>query len=71
MIQIAVLAMFHTGHDLELGGTRALKLVRDDHPWHVGQALENLPEEFLGDVLVPPPLDQDIQEVAVLIHGTP
>jgi hypothetical protein len=66
-----MLAMFHIRQEIPLGGAVALQLVRDDHPGHVGQALEQLPEECLGGVLVPSTLDQDIQDVAVLIHGTP
>src|SRR5262245_36606393 len=66
-----MLAMFHTRQDLALGRAVALQFVRDDHPWHVGQALEQLLEEFLGGVLVPPTLHQYSQNVAVLIHGPP
>jgi hypothetical protein len=71
VVAIALLAMFHARQDVPLRRPVALQLVRDEHPWHVGQALEQLPEEFLGGVLIPPTLDHYIQDVAVLIHGTP
>jgi hypothetical protein len=35
MVQIAVLAMFHTGHDLAQGRPRALEVIRDDHPGNI------------------------------------
>jgi hypothetical protein len=66
-----MLAMCRIRPEIPLCRAVALQLVRDEHPWHVGQALEQLPEEFLGGVLVPPTLDQYIQDVAVLIHGPP
>jgi hypothetical protein len=34
-------------------------------------ALEELAEEFLGGMFVPPTLDQDIQDMTVLLHGPP
>jgi hypothetical protein len=71
IVQIAVLAMVHTGEELALGGTVALELVRDDHPGSILAALEQLAEEFLCRGLVPPALDQDIKDMAVLIHGPP
>jgi hypothetical protein len=57
VVEIAMLAMFHARQDVPLRRAIAFELVRDDHPWHVGQALEQLPEELLGGVLVPPTLD--------------
>jgi hypothetical protein len=71
IVEIAMLAVLHARPDLALGRAVALELVRDEHPWHVGHALEQLPEACLGGVLVPPTLDQDIQDVAVLIDCTP
>jgi hypothetical protein len=34
-----MLAMFHIRQDIPLCRAVALQLVRDEHPWHVGQAL--------------------------------
>ena len=71
IIEIAVLAMFHPGENLALGGSVALEFVGDDHARHVGQALEELAEELLRGLLVPPALHQDIEHVPVLIHRPP
>jgi hypothetical protein len=40
-------------------------------PRHVGQLLEECPEALLGRGLVPSPLDQDLEDSAVLIHRPP
>src|SRR5882724_692334 len=66
-----MLAVLHPRQNLSRRRAIAFELVRDDHPWNVGQALEQLTEELLGGVLVPPTLYENIQDVAVLIHGTP
>jgi hypothetical protein len=49
----------------------ALELIRDDHPGDILTAFEELAEEFLGRVLIPPPLYENIQHMTVLIHGAP
>jgi hypothetical protein len=71
VVEIAVLPMLDTGQEFPLRCAIAFELVGDDHPWYVGQTLEQLPEEFLGGILVPPTLDKDIEDMAVLIHGPP
>ena len=42
-----------------------------DHPRHVTAALEQLAEAALGRLRVPLGGDQDIEHVAMLIHGSP
>src|SRR5262245_10199805 len=71
VIEIPVLAVLHARQDLPLGRTIAFELVRDEHPRHILAALEQLAEEFLGRMLVPPTLDQDIQDMTVLIYHPP
>src|SRR5919202_6605816 len=71
VIEGATLAMFHPGQDLPFGRAITLELVRDDHPWHVLQALEQLAKELLRRVLVAAALHQDIQHVVVLVDSTP
>jgi hypothetical protein len=66
-----VLAMLHPGQDLALRGTIAFPLVGDNHPWNVLTALEELAEELLGGLFVAPPLDQDIEDIAIVIYGPP
>jgi hypothetical protein len=43
--RIAMLPVLHTGLDLAHGCPGASQLIRDDDPWHVHQALEELSEE--------------------------
>jgi hypothetical protein len=71
VVEIAVLPMLDTGQEFPLRCAIAFELVGDDHPWYVGQALEQLAEEFLGGILVPPPLHQDIKDVPFLVHRPP
>jgi hypothetical protein len=51
-------------------GTIAPQLIRDDPRGHVRQTLEELAEELLGRLLVPPTLHQDIKDISILIDGT-
>jgi hypothetical protein len=71
IVKIAMLPMFHARQHLSLRRAMAFQLVCDEHPWDIGYALEQLPEESLSGVLVPPPLYENIQNIAVLIHGPP
>ena len=71
VIEVPVLPMLHARQYFPLGRAIAFELVRDDHPRNIPAALEQLTEEFLGGVLVPPTLDQDIQHMTVLIHRPP
>jgi hypothetical protein len=52
IVQIAVLAVFHSRHYLALGGLIALQFVCDDDSWHIPQALQELAEELLGRFFV-------------------
>jgi len=71
VIQIPMLPMFHAWQELPLGGSITVQLVRDDDPWSILAPLEQLAEEFLCDLLVPPALHQDIEHLALLIHRPP
>jgi hypothetical protein len=71
VIEVAVLAMFDAGQDFPLRGAVALELIGHDDPRHVLAPFEELAEELLGRVLVPPALHQDIEYSPVLIHGPP
>ena len=71
VIEIAVLTMFYPWEDLALGSSIALEFVSDDHPRYVGQSLKEFAQELLRRFLIPPPLDQDIQDVALLIDRPP
>ena len=71
IVQATVLTVFHTGQDLPLGSAIAGELVRDDHPWDIRAAREQLAEELLRCSFVAPALNQDIEHVPVLIHRAP
>jgi hypothetical protein len=71
VIEIPVLAVLHAGQYFSLGSTITFELVRDEHPRNILAALEPLTEECRGRGLVPPTLDQDIQDTTVLIHRPP
>jgi hypothetical protein len=61
VVEVAVLAVLHTGQDLTLRGPIAGEFVRDHHPWDVGQAFAQLPEKLLRGLLVPSALHENIQ----------
>jgi hypothetical protein len=71
IVQIAVLTVFHSRHDLAFGGFIALQFVRDDDPRHVRQPFQQFAEKLLGRLLVSAALHQDIKNVSILIHGAP
>ncbi len=61
IVEIAAPAMLHARQHLTLGRPITGQLVRDEHAWDIGAALEQLAEELLRGRLIPPALDQDIQ----------
>jgi hypothetical protein len=62
VVEIAALTMFHPWQDLAFGGTVALELIRDDHPWHVLQSFAQLAKELLRGLLIAPALYQDMED---------
>jgi hypothetical protein len=71
VIQVAMLAMFHTRQGLALRRPIARQFIRNDDPRHVGQPLQQFTKELLRRLLIPLPLHENIQDVAVLIHRPP
>jgi len=71
VIEVPVLAVLHSSKDLPLRRTIASQLIRNDHPRHVRQSLQQPAKELLGGVHVAPALHQDIQYMAILIDGAP
>jgi hypothetical protein len=71
VVQIPVLPMFDTGQELAQDRPLAFQLIRDDHPRHICQALQEFAEEFLRHFLVPPALHEDLEPMAILIDGPP
>jgi len=71
VVEIPVLAVFHTGQDFAQRRPIAFQLIRDNHPRHVSQTLEQLAEKPLRRLLISPVLYEDIEDVAVLVDGAP
>src|SRR5215510_10346835 len=71
VIEVTALTVFDPRQYLALGCAITFQLIRNDDPWHLRQALEELPEELLRRLFVASALDEDIQDVVVLIHRAP
>jgi hypothetical protein len=71
VVEIPMLAVFHARQDRPLGGPIAFEFIRANHARDVRQSLEELPEDLLGRLFIPPPRHQDVEHIAVLIHRTP
>jgi hypothetical protein len=71
VVERAALAMFHSGEHLALGGPAAFELIRDEHPWHVRELLEQLAAEFLRGAFVPPTLHENIEDIPIMIDSAP
>ena len=71
VVEIAALAMFDARQNLALGGAVALQFIRDNHPWDILTAFEQLAEKLLRCLLVASALYQDIEDIVVLIDGAP
>src|SRR5438067_9507719 len=69
VIETLVLTMLDPGHDLPLGSGVALQ--RDEHTRGSTLLLEELAEQAFGGLLVAPALDENIENEAVLVDGTP
>ena len=63
--------MLNARQNLALGGSVALELVRDDHAGHILQPFEQFFEKLLGRLFVAPALHQNVEDMVVLIHGSP
>lgn len=61
VVQPFVLAMLDAGDPFLASRFVAFKLVGDDNPRDVAQALEAFAEETLGGLLITPRLNQDVQ----------
>jgi hypothetical protein len=71
IIEVTTLAMLYPWENLTFGRTVALQLVRNDDPWHVLYALQQLAEKLLRRLFVASALHQDIEHVVILIHRAP
>src|SRR5690242_20642386 len=71
VVEALVLAMLDPGHDLPLGRGVAFQLVGDQHTRGSTLLLEELAQQPFGGLLVAPALDENIENQAVLVDGTP
>ena len=71
VIEVPVLAGLHPRPHLRLRGRVAFERGGDEHPRHVGQALQPLAENLLRRLLVSTVVDQKIQDMAILSDGPP
>jgi len=71
VVEAFVLSVLDARHDLPLGGGVALQLVGDEHTRCPTLSLEELAEQALGGLRVAPALDEDIENEAILVDGTP
>jgi hypothetical protein len=69
--EVAVLAMRHPRQACPLGGPIPFAFIGAEHPWDVLTALQERADELLGGLLVAPPLHQDVELYAILIHCPP
>ena len=71
VIEAFVLPVRDPGHDLPLGSGIALQLVGDQHTRGSTLLLEELAQQAFGGLLVAPALDENLENKAVLVDGTP
>ena len=71
VVEALVLAMLDPGHDLPLGRGVAFQLVGDQHTRGSTLLLEELAQQAFGGLLVASALDENIENKAVLVDGTP
>jgi hypothetical protein len=63
--------MHNRPHDDPVCGAVAPKSIGDEAPWDAGASLEQTPKEPSGRVAVPAGLEQDVDDIALLVHGAP
>ena len=69
--QLAMRAVLHARQEVPLRRPIAFQRLREDDAWHRRQALEQLPEELVRSLRLPPALPENIESMAVLIHRAP
>ena len=71
VVRVPIGAVDHGRHHRAACGRVAAELVRDQPSWDTALALQELPEESHGGVPIPSRLHEDVDDVAVLVHGAP
>ena len=71
VVEAFVLAVLDAGHDLPLGCGIATQLVGNQHTRRAALLPQQLAQQAFGGLLVAPALDEDIENEAILVDGTP
>jgi hypothetical protein len=71
IVGVLVLAKDNGRHHLAFRCGIAPEFVRSHFDWNAFLAFQQLPEEALGGALVLAALDEDIQDLTILVDGTP
>jgi hypothetical protein len=71
IIQPFVLTVLHARQDFAFRRAITLQLISDDDARNVLRPFEKLVEKAFGSFLVASALHQNVQDIAVLIHGSP
>ena len=70
VIQISALSVLHIGKQFALSNAIAPQLVGHDHPRHILQTLQKLPEKAPCSVGITPTLNKNVEHDTILIDGT-
>ncbi|GAC1405124.1 MAG: hypothetical protein NVSMB49_24210 [Ktedonobacteraceae bacterium] len=71
IVQSFVLSMLYSRQDLTFRRTLASERISDDDTRNVVESFEEPAEKSFGCFFVSAALDEDVEHVAILIHGSP
>jgi hypothetical protein len=71
IVFVLLRAVHDRRHHHAVGSRVAAQLVRNQKPWLAALPFQQFPEEAFGRTAIAPWLKEDIDHVAVLIHGPP
>ncbi len=71
VICVDVMDMLHSRHDRTVSGGIAFQFVRDQPAGFPALAFEQPAEKAFRRLLIPSTLDEKINDITVLVHGTP
>ncbi len=71
IVRIDMIDVCDGRHDRAMSGAIASEFVGDQPSWFTALAFEKTAEEAYRGFFVASPLDQNINRVAVLVHGSP
>ena len=71
IVGVSLHTVSHIAEDISYSSGVASQLVGNDPPWFRTLATQEFSKESLCRALITPRLNQDVDHVTVLIHGTP